>query len=89
MKLEVEVECLCVIVAAGAQAKTFSRIMPFARSRCSLNSLIRKIVIDKSAVKTKGNKDINRMLKRFGCSVPIKMVRIKFSTIWSSKTTAS
>ena len=38
----------------------------------------RKIVIDKSAANTQGLKDINRMLKRFGCSIPIEMVRVKY-----------
>ncbi|MBM3605477.1 MAG: IS6 family transposase [Alphaproteobacteria bacterium] len=42
------------------------------------NGLPRKIVIDKSAANTEGIKDINRMLKRFGCPVLIEMVRIKY-----------
>ncbi|MBM3604161.1 MAG: DDE-type integrase/transposase/recombinase, partial [Alphaproteobacteria bacterium] len=42
------------------------------------NGLPRKIVLDKSAANTHGIKDINRMLKRFGCPVPIQMVRIKY-----------
>lgn len=40
------------------------------------NALPRKIVIDKSAANTFAIKDINRMLKRFGCPVPIEMTRI-------------
>jgi len=43
-----------------------------------VNGLPRKIVIDKSAANTEGIKDINRMLRRFGCPVPIEMVRIKY-----------
>jgi putative transposase len=43
-----------------------------------VNGLPRKIVIDKSAANTQGLKDINRMLKRFGCSIPIEMVRVKY-----------
>lgn len=42
------------------------------------SGLPRKIVIDKSATNTHVIKDINRMLKRFGCPVPIEMVRIKY-----------
>jgi putative transposase len=49
----------------------------FARAM-DVNGLPRKIVIDKSAANTEGIKDINRMLKRFGCPVPIEMVRIKY-----------
>ena len=49
----------------------------FARAT-EVNGLPRKIVIDKSAANTEGIKDINRMLKRFGCPVPIEMVRIKY-----------
>ena len=49
----------------------------FARAM-EVNGLPRKIVIDKSAANTEGIKDINRMLKRFGCPVPIEMVRIKY-----------
>ena len=43
-----------------------------------VNGLPRKIVIDKSAANTASVKDINRMLKRFGCLVPIEMVRSKY-----------
>ena len=49
----------------------------FARAM-EVNGLPRKIVIDKSAANTQGLKDINRMLKRFGCSIPIEMVRVKY-----------
>ena len=49
----------------------------FARAM-EVNGLPRKIVIDKSAANTEGIKDVNRMLKRFGCPVPIEMVRIKY-----------
>lgn len=49
----------------------------FARAM-EVNGLPRKIVIDKSAANTEGIKVINRMLKRFGCPVPIEMVRIKY-----------
>jgi putative transposase len=49
----------------------------FARAM-EVNGLPRKIVIDKSAANTQGLKDINRMLKRFGCPVPIEMVRVKY-----------
>ncbi len=49
----------------------------FARAM-EVNGLPRKIVIDKSAANTEGIKDINRMLKRFGCPVAIEMVRFKY-----------
>ena len=42
------------------------------------NGLPRKIVIDKSAANTEGIREIKRMLKRFGCPIPIEMVRIKY-----------
>ena len=42
------------------------------------DGLPRKIVIDKSAANTHGIKNINRILKRFGCPMPIDMVRIKY-----------
>ena len=42
------------------------------------NGLPRKIVIDRSGANTAGINAINRMLKRFGCPVPIEMVRIKY-----------
>jgi putative transposase len=34
-------------------------------------------VSDRSGANTAGINAINRMLKRFGCPIPIKMVRIK------------
>ncbi|MCL4164928.1 UNVERIFIED_CONTAM: hypothetical protein GTU68_013086 [Idotea baltica] len=49
----------------------------FARA-LEANELPRKIVIDKSDANTAGINGINRMLKRFGCPVPIEMVRIKY-----------
>ena len=49
----------------------------FARAM-EVNSLPRKMVIDKSAANTEGIKDINRMLKRFGCLISIEIVRIKY-----------
>jgi len=50
----------------------------FLARAMEVNGLPRKIVLDKSAANTHGIKDINRMLKRFGCPVPIQMVRIKY-----------
>ena len=49
----------------------------FARA-LETNGMPRKIVIDKSGANTAGINAINRMLKRFGCPVPIEMVRIKY-----------
>lgn len=54
-----------------AAVKFLARVM-------EVNGLPRKIVIDKSVANTEGIKDINRMLKRFGCPAPIEMVRIKY-----------
>ena len=48
----------------------------FARA-LEVNGLPRKIVIDRSGANTAGITAINRMLKRFGCPIPIEMVRIK------------
>lgn len=49
----------------------------FARA-LEANGLPRKIVIDKSGANTAGIKAINKMLKGFGCPVPIEMVRRKY-----------
>lgn len=54
----------------GAATNFFARAL-------EANGLPRKIVIDKSGANTAGIIEINRMLKRFGCPVPIEMVRIK------------
>ncbi len=42
------------------------------------NGLPRKIVIDKSGANSAGIKAINKMLKGFGCTIPIEMVRRKY-----------
>ncbi|MCG7522825.1 IS6 family transposase [Ruegeria sp. Ofav3-42] len=42
------------------------------------NGMPRKIVIDKSGANTAGIKAVNRMLKGFGCPIPIEMVRRKY-----------
>jgi putative transposase len=49
----------------------------FARA-LEVNGLPRKIVIDRSGANTAGINAINRMLKSFGCPVPIEVVRIKY-----------
>lgn len=49
----------------------------FARA-IEVNGLPTKILIDKSGVNTAGIIEVNRMLKWFGCPVPIEMVRIKW-----------
>jgi hypothetical protein len=49
----------------------------FARA-LEVNGLPRKIVIDKSGANTAGIRAINKMLKRFGCPIPIEMVRRKY-----------
>jgi putative transposase len=43
-----------------------------------VNGLPRKIVIDRSGASTAGLNAVNRMLRNFGCPVPIEMVRIKY-----------
>lgn len=55
----------------AAATKFFTRAL-------ELNGLPRKIVIDKSGANTAGIKAINKMLKGFGCPIPIEMVRRKF-----------
>ncbi|WP_298856207.1 IS6 family transposase, partial [uncultured Ruegeria sp.] len=49
----------------------------FARA-LEVNGLPRKIVIDKSGANTAGITAINKMLKGFGCPIPIEMVRRKY-----------
>jgi putative transposase len=49
----------------------------FARA-LEVNGPPRKIVIDRSGANTAGITAINRMLKSFGCPIPIEMVRIKY-----------
>jgi len=49
----------------------------FARA-LEVNGLPRKIVIDKSGANMAGIKAINKMLKSFGCPIPIEMVRRKY-----------
>ncbi|WP_209940151.1 IS6 family transposase [Ruegeria sp. HKCCE4148] len=54
-----------------AATKFFSRML-------EINGLPRKIVIDNSGASTAGIKAINKMLKGFGCPIPIEMVRRKY-----------
>ncbi|MCY1126485.1 IS6 family transposase [Frigidibacter sp. RF13] len=49
----------------------------FARA-LEVNGLPRKIVIDRSRANTAGISPVNRMLRSFGCRIPIEMVRIKY-----------
>ena len=43
-----------------------------------INVLPREIVIDKSGAHTTGIKAINKLLKGFGCPIPIEIVRRKY-----------
>lgn len=54
-----------------AATKFFARML-------EINGLPRKIVIDKSGANTAGIKAVNKMLKGFGCPIPIEMVRQKY-----------
>ena len=54
-----------------AATKFFARML-------EVNGLPRKIVIDKSGANTAGIKAINKMLKGFGCPLPIEMVRREY-----------
>lgn len=61
----------------------------FARA-LEANGLPHKIVIDRSGANTAAINAVNRILKSFGCRVPIEMVRIKYldnMVEWLSKTT--
>lgn len=49
----------------------------FARA-LEVNGLPRRIVIDRSGANTAGINAVNRMLRSFGCPIPIEMVRIKY-----------
>ncbi len=55
----------------AAATKFFTRAL-------EANGLPRKIVIDKSGANTAGFTAINKMLKSFGCPIPIDMVRRKY-----------
>ncbi len=55
----------------AAATKFFTRTL-------ETNGLPRKIVIDKSGANTAGFTAINKMLKSFGCPIPIDMVRRKY-----------
>lgn len=49
----------------------------FARA-LEVNGLPRKIAIDKSGASTASIKAINKMLKGFGCPIPIRMVKQRY-----------
>lgn len=49
----------------------------FARA-LEVNGLPCKIVIDRSGANTAGINAVNRMLRSFGCPIPIKLIRIKY-----------
>ncbi|NOC83128.1 IS6 family transposase [Ruegeria sp. HKCCD6428] len=53
----------------------------FFAKMLEINGLPKKIVIDKSGANTTGIKAINKMLKSFGCPIPIEMVRRKYLNI--------
>ncbi len=50
----------------------------FFAQALEVNGLLQKTVIDRSEANTAGITAINRMLKSFGCRIPIEMVRIKY-----------
>ncbi len=50
----------------------------FFAKMLEVNGLPRKVVIGKSSTNTTGIKATNRMLKGFGCPIPIEMVRRKY-----------
>jgi putative transposase len=50
----------------------------FLARALEVNGLPRKIVIDRSGANTAGINAVNRMLRSFGCPIPIEMVRIKY-----------
>lgn len=53
----------------------------FVARALEVNGLPRKIVIDRSGANTAGISTVNRMLRNFGCQIPIEMVRIKYLNI--------
>lgn len=61
-----------------SQRRNKPAAIKFSACAREANRLPREIVIDKSGANTDGIKNINRMLKRFGCQVLIEMVRIKY-----------
>ena len=50
-----------------SERRTKPAVINFFARAMEVNSLPRKMVIDKSAANTEGIMDINRILKRFGC----------------------
>lgn len=68
----------CAVDKFGKTFRNKPAAIKFFARAMEVNGLPRKIVIDKSRTSTEGIKDINRMLKRFGCPSPIEMVRIKY-----------
>ncbi len=53
-------------------------VAKFFAKALSSNGIPSKIVIDKSGANTAGIKAINKMLKGFGCPIPIETVRSKY-----------
>jgi len=50
----------------------------FFAKALSFNGIPEKIVIDKSGANTAGIRGVNKILKRFGCQVPIATIRSKY-----------
>lgn len=79
---------VCLYRAVDKNGKTFDFMLSPLRNKpaatkffarmLEVNGLPRKIVIDKNGANTAGIKAINKMLKGFGCPIPIEMVRRKY-----------
>lgn len=86
--IKVKGEWVCLYRAVDKLGKTLDFMLSNRRKKSAatrffaraleVSGLPRKIVIDRSGANTAGIKAINRMLKSFGCRIPIEMVRIKY-----------
>lgn len=50
----------------------------FFAKALSSNGIPNKIVIDKSGANAAGSREVNRILKRFGCSAKVQAIRSKY-----------
>jgi len=86
--IKVKGEWVYLYRAVGKLGKTLDFMLSKRRNKAAatkffaraleVNGLPRKIVIDRSGANTAGINAINRMLKSFGCPIPIVMVWIKY-----------
>lgn len=85
--IKVRGEWVYLYRAVDKQGKTLDFMLSKRRNKAAtkffaraleVNGLPRKIVIDRSGANTAGINAVNRMLRSFGCPIPIEIVRIKY-----------